>query len=402
MQEADSVNVMVNPVPNIFIGNDTVICEGDTVILDPGSGYNEYFWMDGSTNQSIPAFASGSYWVKVINSFGCMDTDTLILITNTQPVLSVFPDDPAICPDSSVLLSVSGANKYYWSPTNTLSSDTGINVIAFPSVSTTYLVVGTDQNGCTGGIEVFVKILDKPVISVSPLDPGICEGETITLNADGGVSYKWYPAIGLSMITGDQVEAQPPYSIRYTVTGINEEGCPDTASTYLSLYPVPLVDLGSDFYLCDYLPKTLRVDPEIETNSYYWQDGSNYPYYCVSHPGIIWVKVSNEGCESTDTVNVMECTELWIPNAFSPDNDGLNDVFKPKSSTGLIDYNLQIYTRWGALIFESFNIENGWDGTYNGKMCDVGVYTYKLKYKGFGNTFSQQGLTKFGFLVLTR
>ena len=98
----------------------------------------------------------------------------------------------------------------------------------------------------------------------------------------------------------------------------------------------------------------------------------------------------------------MQCTDLWIPNAFSPDYDGINDIFKPKANTELLNYNLQIYTRWGALIFESNDINKGWNGIYKGKDCPVGVYVYRICYKGYGSIFLNEGKTIIGYVTLVR
>jgi gliding motility-associated-like protein len=86
-----------------------------------------------------------------------------------------------------------------------------------------------------------------------------------------------------------------------------------------------------------------------------------------------------------DTVTVKLCTKLWVPNAFTPDGNNVNDIFYAYSSTDLVKFEMFIFSRWGEVIFESKDIYKGWDGNFQGSPCPMGVYTYLIRYKGQAN-----------------
>jgi len=398
----DTIQVNVNPRPVIFIGNDTTICENDTLILDPGAGYTDYLWNDGSNNQQYPASLAGTYEVTVTNVYGCSDADTLILSVNSTPMVAINPSDPFVCYGNSVMLNATGAITYVWSPANTLSSDTGRVVYATPFANTTYTVVGSDDIGCTGRDGVMVEVKPKPDVFVTVADPVICEYESTTMTAQGAVSYDWWPSYGLNNINTPTVIANPPYSTHYILTGTASNGCTDTANVFIEVHPRPIVSLGTDQYLCPGWVINLDAGPHLDSNLYVWQDGSDRQFYSATEPGVYYVTVRNEGCAASDTIKFESCTEIWIPNTFSPNADNINDVFKAKSSTELVEYRLYIYTRWGELIFSSENIDIGWDGTFEGTMCPVGVYVYVVYFEGLGNVIVEEENTKRGHVLLLR
>jgi len=398
----DTVQINVNPRPVIFIGNDTIICDGDILTLDPGSGYTDYLWNDGSISQQFFAMYTGTYDVTVTNIYGCDDADTMDLIVNPIPVVVITPPNPYVCYGNTVLLTASGTINYIWSPANTLSSDTGSVVEAIPFINTTYTVIGTDNIGCSASDEVMVEVKTKPDVFVTMGSPVICEFESTILTGHGAISYEWWPSYGLNHINTPTVIANPPYTTHYVLTGIASNGCIDTANVTLKVHPNPRVNLGEDRYLCNGWLINLDAGPYLDSNIYLWQDGSDRQFYSATKPGVYYVKVTNEGCWSTDTIVFLSCTEIWIPNTFTPNADNINDVFKPQVSTGLTEYKLYIYTRLGELIFTSDNIEIGWDGTFKGKICPVGVYEYVVYFEGLGNVIQEEENTKRGHIFLLR
>jgi len=400
--DVDTVRVNVNPRPVIFIGNDTTICENDTLILDPGSGYSTYLWNNGSTNQQYRAYLADTYEVTVTNVYGCDDADTIVLSVNPTPVVTINPVNPFVCYGNSIPLTADGALTYFWTPGNTLSSDTGSVVYATPFANTTYTVVGSDNIGCSAQDRVMVEVRPKPDVFVDVADPVICDYESTTMTAQGAIAYEWWPSYGLNSINTPTVIANPPYSTHYILTGTAANGCTDTANVYLRVHPSPEVNLGEDQYLCPGWVINLDAGPALDSNIYIWQDGTDRQFYAATQPGVYYVTVYNEGCWSSDTIQFESCTEIWIPNAFSPNNDGVNDVFRAVSSTELVEYQLYIYTRWGEQIFTSESITHGWDGTFEGKMCPVGVYEYVVYFEGLGNVIVEEENTKRGHVLLLR
>jgi gliding motility-associated-like protein len=149
--------------------------------------------------------------------------------------------------------------------------------------------------------------------------------------------------------------------------------------------------LGSDTSIC--VGHTIEFNGS--TNGFYlWQDGSTNPNFVTSDSGTYYVTVSNMCGSATDsiTLRIDPCEKIiFVPNAFSPDNDGINDVFKPYSDY-LNQYEMWIYNRWGELIFYTNDVNEAWDGYHNGKEAQMGVYVWKIVYKDYyDKTYTQIG-----------
>ena len=147
--------------------------------------------------------------------------------------------------------------------------------------------------------------------------------------------------------------------------------------------------LSRDTLLCtgQQLLLNANIPKEADSVIYTWQDGSKDSIFMVTQPGIYWVSayIEDYKIKVTDTVrvNYTDCTPpkypLWIPNSFTPNGDGLNDIFKPETIAELENYSMLIFNRWGQQIFESNDISKGWDGKYKGKAVPLGVYTYHIE-----------------------
>ena len=145
---------------------------------------------------------------------------------------------------------------------------------------------------------------------------------------------------------------------------------------------VPEVDLGPDTSLC--LSESYLLIARQPEASYVWQNGHEGPTYTInSDEKNYWVRVKNNCGEVSDTlyVHFKNCAcNMFIPNAFTPNNDDLNDVFAPVSNCPVTLYRLSIFDRWGGMVYSSTNAESGWDGTYNGEELPNGMYVYRLQY----------------------
>jgi gliding motility-associated-like protein len=136
--------------------------------------------------------------------------------------------------------------------------------------------------------------------------------------------------------------------------------------------------LGNDTVLCAAKDFTITSgSPDTR-----WFDGSTGPYKTVQETGVYWATVSdNSGCVLTDSIRVQFTSRVYVPNIFSPNDDGINDLFIPQFSNGSINrYHMQVFDRWGDLLFETFSSENGWDGRHQNKPCEVGVYVYIIRF----------------------
>lgn len=184
----------------------------------------------------------------------------------------------------------------------------------------------------------------------------------------------------------------------YTDVLSSASGCDSIVITTLSVYNIPVPKLGADRELCE--GSTLELNPGTFT-SYEWQDMSTTPTFNVSGPGTYRVKVTTNNCSANDTINISSkpCFRgVYIPSAFSPNNDNLNDVFRASVNADLVQFRLEVYNRWGELVFRTADPSNGWDGKLKGKQLDTGVFIWVCKYQLRG----QHEVLQKGKLVLIR
>ena len=199
------------------------------------------------------------------------------------------------------------------------------------------------------------------------------------------------------------VHTFPPEDQAYSMVGISRSGCLDTLDFEVTVKPTPFVDLGEDQYLFSCEPVVLDAGGGDGSESYEWQDGSVKRTLTVAENGTYWVKVYNEGCAVMDTVEIELCNGyIHIPSAFTPNNDGLNDVFKVVTSDLTVTFHMDIFDRHGQLLFETDDPEQGWDGKVKGVPAPADIYVYKIRYRGKGTVSPGIEKIEAGTLVLVR
>ncbi|MCD4680777.1 MAG: gliding motility-associated C-terminal domain-containing protein, partial [Bacteroidales bacterium] len=382
-QDDTIMQVTVNPIPNANAGQDTTICIGQPAFL-AATGGNTFLWSTGNVTPSITVnpVIQTTYYVTV-SQFGCSNDDSVTVFVNVIPVADAGTDVD-ICVGANVTLTASGGTNYEW---NTVPPVYVEQITVVPMVTTTYVVTVSDDIGCSDSDDVTVDVHDIPLIWTAPGGPAICRDSSIVITANGAVSYSWDPVEGLSSPSGTIVTASPTITTTYSITGTSFYGCVGSGSVTVTVYPTPTPKISDSTYLC--LGETLTLDAGRFDgwHWYLWNDGSSTQRINIDYPGLYWVKVANPGCSVTDTIIVNQCTEIWVPNAFTPNGNYVNDVFKAQASTEFEEFHLNIYNRWGQQVFESDNIHIGWDGTYKGSICPEGVYIWVIKYLGMGNHY---------------
>ncbi len=281
----DTVQVIVNPNPVLtFTPASASICLGTSISLDC-SGATTYVWtpsttLTPATGSPVTATPTGNTTYTVVGTtLGCTGTGTVNVAINPDLVLSVTPPAPAICNGSSVSLTASGADTYVWAPSGTLSAGTGTSVIASPSITTTYQVVGTNAAGCTGATDVTVIATMGPVISITANPNPICIGDTSQLMCNGAAqNYVWTPTTTLTNATGQITHAFPTVNTTYTVVADNS-GCISTAEYTLNVSPLPTVDFSADIREgCQGLLVNFQDLTTPAVNQWYWTFGDNVTY----------------------------------------------------------------------------------------------------------------------------
>jgi len=282
-----------------------------------------------------------------------------------------FRHDTLICPGAQVQLQAPGGFfRYYWQGER--SYDTMMSVTAPGTYWVTY------ENHCrriTDTFHVGLIVLDAGLT-----DTALCpDAFPFTLDAAAanivGTQYTWQDGS-----TGPVFSAPGPgsYAVR-----MQFEGCYAADTVEIEEKPVPVFSLGADTAICADQPLLLRSP--FAADAYLWQDGSTEAGLSASSEGTYWLAATVDGCTGSDSIRVAvnncDC-KAFVPNAFSPNGDGRNDVYLPLVVCGtyVVKYELSIYNRWGQRIFYSHDAGKGWDGTYNGQMADAGVYFFTLQY----------------------
>jgi len=306
-----------------------------------------------------------------------------------------------VCPGDSVHLNIIGGEDYdwTWTPTTGLDSGTGDTVVATPDMTTTYLATGV---GICGTIEreVTVIVPPAPIANAGP-DMSLCPEDTINLAGSGGVSYLWTPPVYLDNDTVSSPAVMGPLTnMFYQLVVWDSNGCSDTDDVMVTLFDLPTVDAGEDQYMALGGFAQLNASGAVD---YTWTPADYLTDANVSNPQafpedttVYYVTgVDANGCSNFDsvTVYVLEQTTIVLPNAFTPNADGINETWKPVLvGIGEIEF-FAVYNRWGELLFESYDPMIGWDGTYQALTQEVGNYVVYVKgLDGFGNEIIKSGM----------
>ena len=375
---SDSITISINQLPTPNLGNDTTLSQGQTLILNGGSA-TSYLWSNGSSAPSLNASTSGTYWVQSSNG-QCSATDSITVSINQYPT-PTLGIDTTICQGHTITLNGGSASSYLWSNGSTAPS---INAFA-PG---TYWVRAS--NGLCSAIDSIAITINQPPIPHLGNDTTLCQGQTLILNAGSATSYLWSNGSAAASINAST------QGIYWVQTSNGKCTATDSITISINQYPIP--NLGNDTTICQ--GQTIALKGGSAT-SYLWSNGSTAPSINALTTGIYWEKISNGQCSETDTItiNFKDCNcFIYIPNAFTPDRNNINDNFSLKANCEYLDYNLIIYNRWGEKIFETSNSIESWDGTYHGELVPTGVYVFLVKYK-----FEKENLTtKSGIINLIR
>ena len=439
--KTSSVTVPVNPLPNVqaIAAPGASLC-ANTLLTLTGSGALNYTWTPtGTNNVPFTPLATTTYTVIGTDANNCSATSSITVTVNPLPVIGllVSPND-TVCAGTAVTLTANGANTYAW----TGGVQNGAPFI--PVVSGTYTVTATTAANCSATATQNIVVNPQPSVDLGP-DVEFCAGDSIVLNATTpGATYLWqnattaptltakttglywvrvgigscfdrdtvlvnvkpYPPLNLGVDTaickGDQHivdvtvpggtylwndnSTSPEYTIdqkgTYSVT-VTQNGCSVTDSLFVDILTRPIVSLGNDTTICK--GDEIKLDAFWPGATYQWQDNSFFSKYTIRDTGFYWVRVTLGLCTGYDEKyvgpsNQCECP-VFVPNAFSPNDDGRNDEFRLVNTKNIELITFNVYNRWGELIFTTPNPDLGWDGRYKGQESDLGTYFYLVKFR---------------------
>lgn len=341
--------------------------------------------------QSISGLCAGQYLITVTDSSYNCATDTITLVNTWNASLT---GTDSICNGQVSSLVATGGGSYLW---NTGATTAALN--SSPTSTTPYSVIINNGTECIDTLTQTVVVTPNPVVTVN--SPLICFGETAVLTANGGTSYTW---IGGASISGaNTAVASPSTTSNYTIIGTTL-GCSDTATSIITVNPLPIVIVSPDTTIGGGSFATLHA---TGGSTYSWSPGIGLSCTDCSDPiaspfeaTVYCVTITDSvGCSSKACIKISleDCAtnkNLDVPNAFTPDQNGTNDELCLEGWTRCVyDFQIFIFDRWGEKVFESTNPDFCWNGIYKGEYLDPGVYVYYINVKLYNGhkTLSKKG-----------
>lgn len=400
--------VVVNPQPVVSASGATV-CENSTGMISANGGVS-YSWSgpggytSSSSNPTFPNATpsnSGNYTVLITDANTCTNTAMATLVVNPAPIPNIQTNSP-ICIDHVLSLTGSGGLSYYWSGPNGFTSSAQSPSIMATTVgySGNYNLTVTDANGCTASTSAnaIVNPIPNVVISANKTNscPPLCTDISFSSSAPVQI-YNWSLGNGVS---GSSSTVQTCYNASgiYTINAMVTDiyGCSNVTTYTVEVHPKPIADFNfapikpieklEEVTFTDashegiittwnwYFFNTAQVTSTHQNPFYTYQDAGDYP--------VVLVVKTDKGCSDTliKKITVGEDYGIYTPNAFTPNGDGINDVFQPKGF-GITKYQLLIYDRWGEKVFQTSTFEEGWDGKFQGRggnIMEEGTYSWLI------------------------
>ncbi len=404
----DSIVITTLPT-SLDLGNDTTICMPGpfAITLQAAPGFSDYFWSTGANSSTVIMTEPGTYWLEATNACGA--TSDTIVIQSIHDFLPTLPDDTLICnAQQSLTLSAPGElTQLLWNTGSTAHEVT----IEKPGI---YWVEGLSPCGIIRDT-ITIAFCPPEILELSHTDTVICAGDCISFEAaiDNYTSaYYWQFAGGTPVVfTGPQ-----PPQICYELPGIytamltvGNAGGFDSITATIQVLPVPVKRFADTSLTAVYNEEiTLNACADGEVVRWFEDDS----LVCIDCPSFGYIPklqttrlmcvVENEDCVDTCYYQIYATgipTDVWLPNAFTPNGDSHNDIFGIITDNPNIEVvELSVYNRWGQRVFSSQG-RNGWDGNQSGKPADVGTYFYFLRYKLSG---TEANFQKKGDVVLIR
>ena len=360
------------------------VCLGDSVQMIAAGTPAIYTWTPSNTlSKSVGDTVKASptvntlYTIKATDNANCLTTKTITVVVKQLPTIAANALSPAVCLGDATQLTASGSSlTYVWDAAASLNTITGAIVTATPTATTTYFVTGTDINSCKNKTSVMVVVNPLPAPNLGP-DKSICTDATVPITPGNFTKYTWFDNSNL-----------PSFDVKgigkYWVEVENIYGCKasDTINI-LSLFVLPKNFLPNDTTFCKGNLITIKVPGYA---GYLWSDGTIKSANTIKQFGQFKLTVKdNNGCYGIDSMRLFDahCIPFAVPNAFTPNQDGKNDVFRPFITQIVTGYKMTIFNRWGELVFATDIPSKGWDGMYKGYLQPPGTYVYVILFNDF-------------------
>ncbi|MEO6168878.1 MAG: PKD domain-containing protein [Chitinophagales bacterium] len=374
------------------------ICAGNSTQLSV-SGLTSFTWNPGGQTVSpitVTPLSSTTYTVTGIDANGCDGTGLAVVIVDPLPVVIASSIDTLICKGTAAVLNVSGnASQYTWSP----GATTGNSITVTPNDTTQYIVTGMLGN-CTAADTLDITVVPAPTVAFIPIFAEGCDPLLVSFSdeSDNGIAWSWLFGDGgtASVQHPDHLFHAGIWSITETVS--NSLGCSTTVvlQDIIHVYSHPVADFTVDPALnqpVELMDAVFQFKNQTTgATSYEWDfDDSTFstdedPLHTYNAPGEYTVTLIVTGpgdCSDSISkayINVIPATIGFVPTAFSPNGDGINDVFIP-ANTNLESIDMKIFNRWGKVVYHGTDPLSGWNGMVAGIPGEMGVYAYSINLR---------------------
>jgi gliding motility-associated-like protein len=392
-----NLTIVALPVASISYPNNPYCTTGAAAVVRTGVSGGVFSSTTGLSINSntgtidLAASSPGTYTVTYSFASGaCSNTSTTSILVRNPALLLTNP--PAACAPSTVDLTA---------PAVTAGSDAGLSYTYFTDpggtnplnqpdavgTSSTYYIRGTNTaTGCTSSLEpVLVRINTPPIVTLAG-DTDVCKGSPDTLTANSpGSTIDW-----LMVGSGGTVVVYPMVSGAYYAVATNAVNCSDTAAITIGVRPFSVALTATPEPVVSGNTVTLSSSANFSYQVIAWEPAATFPdqtaysqTFTVHDTATQFYVIaqSSQGCLDTAGYSVIvdpNLKDFFIPNAFTPNNDGKNEVFKVYGSS-IREVEIRIYSQWGQLVFESHDPQGSWDGSMGGHPVPVGIYLYAIK-----------------------
>jgi len=408
-----TVNSIVKVVskPHVAVVGLTSVCRNSSLlftssITNPDTSSITWNWNFNNGNTSIlqnppsqifPQAGNINVVTIVNSSNGCADTSIKVVAVHSLPNIDAGIDT-AICRNQSYTLHATGAASYTWSTQGSLSCLNCASPIAHPLTDVMYFVTGKNADNCFATDSIRIRVQQPLKMTVDKNDT-LCLGATAKLKAIGMEKYSWSPTLYVDNPTASQVNIRPAKDtlMNYRIIGSDNKNCfPDTGYITLKTYPVPKMEIKQDDITLN-AGSTVKLETinTADVTKWKWSPATGLDNANIASPtatareSIVYTCVAaNDGkCITRDEVRItVICNNanVFVPNTFSPNGDGMNDVFYPRGKGVFTIKNLRIFNRWGEVVFERMgfqanDINAGWDGTFKGAKLASDAYVYAME-----------------------
>lgn len=408
--------LIIKNQPDLSVTNDTLICSIDTLQLN-AVGTGTVSWTPNyninNQNSAVPLVSPDiptKYYVTLTDASGCEARDSVFVDVKLFVTIDAGKDTGICAGDAIKLNPISDALHYNWTPSAPLDNAAIKNPVAAPTATTKFYVIG-NIGKCQSTDSITIRVAPYPGAAGIP-DTAICFGSNLQLNASGGSMYSWSPPFFLNDPNIPNPIASPDKSIKYVVTITDTLGCPKPAfDTVVVQVQRPVADAGPrDTSIVENQPLQLNA---TGGQFYLWSPATGLNNPAIANPVALInteidyvVSVSTSaGCFATDTISVKVykvVPGIYVPNGFTPNGDGVNDVFRP-IAIGMKQINyFKVYNRWGVLVYSSertaYDANVGWDGKYRGTPQSSAVYAWIVE----GVDYLDKKITQKGTVTLIR